>query len=134
MNDPSIDVVTVATALFAVWLGPRIAVYAGPYFVILMGAFLGAMIALRRRPASLRWWSAPTFVFFCVLGSVLCTVAVCEIASEHSSATSSRYLLAPVSIILAGLGDDGWGSVAKWGANIARRVAERWLGRTEEKQ
>lgn len=111
---PSLDPVAVAAAVFAAWLGPKLAHVVGAYFVIIVSAAAGSGWALMRRPrkGSL---NALMFVALMMTTSTLTTVGVAQLTNHflHLSKSTENFLLPTVALLISGVGHD-WVRVLPW--------------------
>ena len=113
MQQPNpLDPVSAAIAGLTVFVGPTLATYLGAYSVIVIGATVGSGIALLRIEELPRF-SALGFVTLMIGMSSLVTTGVAEIINIWAKLDSVNWLLAPVSVGIAGVGHD-WPRVAKW--------------------
>lgn len=126
--DPQLDAVTVAVVLIGAIAGGEVARYAGPYLVIAAGGVVGSVAAVMRHPEHLDRWRALGMVALLTGLSLLLTGAVAygvEVAlAKVGWALPTRYLLVPISIAIAAVGQD-WPGVLRWAASLIRRRAER---------
>jgi len=122
----NLDPVNVATALFAVLFGPSLAAYVGPYAVIVIGASVGAAWSLGRRGVTSRF---DAFAYFLLMAAtaLLVTVPLAEWLGGWLGHSDSRWLFAPVAIVIGGVGSD-WPNLIRWISRRALRVIERRAG------
>lgn len=107
-----LDPVSVLVALLTVVLGPALAAVVGPYAVIIIAASTGAGWSLGRREASTR--VSATFFFLRInFTALLVTVSAAEIAKSFGVPADLRWMLAPIAILIGGIGDD-WPAVGAW--------------------
>lgn len=130
---PPMDVVSVIVAVVAVTLGPELAPYVGAYTVLSLGAGIGAMIAVWRKPPSSRASAAALFVTMAIVS--VCTAApVAQIAINYvydEAPTGWQWVFFPAALGIAAIGHD-WqriGSALLSGLiDGARRVAAQIAG------
>lgn len=108
----SLDPVSALVAAFTVLVGPTLATFLGAYSVIVIGAAVGSGIALLRVEQMPRL-TATGFVTLMIGLSSLVTTGVAEILNIWVQLDSINWLLAPVSVTIAGVGHD-WPRVATW--------------------
>ena len=124
METPPLDPFTIAVALAAAMVGPKLAPYVGAYTLILMGWFAGVLIGIYRRDVGSRIGTGAFVVvsFILTIGS---TVATAETLSPHLG-VSITYLLIPVAVLIPAVGDT-WFDVARWlWDNAKLRLARIW--------
>lgn len=115
MQQPnSLDPVSALIAGFTVFVGPTLATFLGAYSVIIVGAAVGSGIALLRIQELPRF-GAIGFVTLMIGLSSLVTTGVAEIINIWARLDSVHWLLAPVSVSIAGIGHD-WPRVVAWGS------------------
>ena len=126
MNNADLDPVSVAVALLSVTLGPQLAAIVGPYAVIVLASTTGAAWALGRREASTR---TSAFAYFgrITATAVLLSVAIESAVHQWLIPTDSHWLLAPIALLVGGIGDD-WPAVGRWVLERAGRLIERRAG------
>jgi len=109
---PSIDPVSAIIAVLAAFLSPAVAHVMGAYAVIFIAAALGSGWALmRREKGSLA--GAIGFIALLTFTTTLITVGAAEAANKWIKLDSINYLLAPIALIVAGIGQD-WPSVGPY--------------------
>lgn len=115
------------TALFAVIFGPDLAVFAGPYVVIIIGANVGAAWSLGRRPVTSR---GGAFKHFLLMSStaIIFTVPLAEWIGMKLGSQDARWLFAPIAMLIGGVGGD-WPRLLRW---LGRRFYERKVGSGQE--
>lgn len=113
-NPPDIGIVTLAGTLSSLAFGPEMAVFIGPYIVIMLASTIGASFALARRPTSSRYGAIWFFVRTNGL-AILLTAALATAISGTHPVLSERTLIAPVAFIVGFVGDD-WPDVLRWAA------------------
>lgn len=119
---PALDPVSVATAAVAALLGVGAAEYLGPYLVMLLGAFLGSLVAL--------WLRDPTrrvnpflFVLALMILSTMISVPIAEMVGAWAG-KDWKWALFPVSAVLSGIGEY-WIEVVKWAWSLIKPMFER---------
>lgn len=130
MNNTNLDPVTVMTALATILLGPKLASVIGPYAVILIAATTGAAWALGRRVASGRVTAVWYFVRMNAT-AVLLTVSIAAIARLFFGLDEDRWLLAPIALLVGGVGDD-WPTIGRWVLERMGRLIERRISKDQE--
>lgn len=109
---PDIGIVALAGSLASFAFGPEMAVYIGPYIVIMLASTIGASFSLARRPTSAR--GSAVWFFLRTNGlAILLTVGIATAISGSTPVLSERVLIAPVAFIMGFVGDD-WPAVMKW--------------------
>ncbi len=101
---PSLDIVSVLTALAALVFAPDLAALVGPYAVILIGATLGAAWGATRRKATSR---LGTLGYIAGMVGLACLVTV-PAAAVGSKLTGLHlhWLLGPVAALIGALGPE----------------------------
>jgi hypothetical protein len=119
----SIDPVAVVIALLTMLFGPQLAAYVGPYIVIAGAGLTGAAFALGRRDPGAK---LGPFMFLAVMVgmSMLLTVISTEIAVKLWPDLESRWLIAPVALMIGYVGDD-WPEVLLWFVRRISRLIEK---------
>lgn len=125
MNN-TLDPVNVAIALASVLFGPALAGVIGPYAVILIASTVGAAWALGRRDPSARLGAAWYFLRLNAT-AVLVTVGLANIAGQWLGHDDTRWMLAPIALLVGGVGDD-WPRLGRWLFERAGRILERRTG------
>lgn len=126
MTPSQLDPVSVSVALASVIFGPALANIIGPYAVIILSATVGAAWALGRRDPDARLGAAWYFVRLNATAVVI-TVSLAKLAGLWLGMEDHSWLLAPVAIVVGGVGDD-WPAVGKWLVAMAGRIFERRTG------
>lgn len=109
---PDIGIVALAGTLASFLFGPEVAVYVGPYVVILLASTVGASFALARRTVESR--SNAILFFIRTNGlALLLTVALAAAVSGHHPELTERVLIAPIAFVLGFIGDD-WPKLLRW--------------------
>ena len=126
MSTTQLDPVSVAIALASVVFGPALASVIGPYAVIILSATVGAAWALGRRSPDARLGAAWYFVRLNAT-AILVTVSLARLTGEWLGVTDQAWLLAPVALVVGGIGDD-WPAAGKWLAAAFGRLIERRTG------
>lgn len=123
---PDLDPVSVLVVLLGLLVGPELAPFASAYSVIIIGAFAGVLVGLRRREATTRLGMAG-FGFIMMAASIMLTVPLSNVAAKYLPLVSgANWLFFPVSLAIGAIGDD-WLSIGKWfigllSKKISRRV------------
>lgn len=130
MNAPQLDPVSVATLLLASALGPQLATVVGPYAVIIIASITGAAWSLGRRPPGSRVGAAVYFARLCLTAVLLSVAIESAVQKAWPSVTDSHYLLAPIALLVGGIGDD-WPGVGRWFLGVVARIFERRTGGAE---
>ena len=126
MGTNQLDPVSVAIALAGILFGPALAGIIGPYAVIVISATVGAAWALGRRDPAANISAAWYFLRLNATAAIV-TVSIAKLAGIWLGMDDHSWLLAPVALIVGGVGDD-WPSVGKWLVAMAGRVFERRAG------
>lgn len=126
MNSSQLDPVSVAIALASVLFGPPLAAIIGPYAVILISATVGAAWSLGRRDPAAKL-SAAWYFLRLNATAILVTVSVAKLAGIWLGLADHSWLLAPIALVVGGVGDD-WPGVGKWLVATAGRIFERRTG------
>lgn len=126
MNQPPLDPVSVAIAISSVVFGPTLAAVIGPYAVIIIASTVGAAWALGRRDPGARLGAA---LYFLRLNAtaVLVTVGLANLGARWLGYDDTRWMLAPIALVVGGVGDD-WPRVGRWILHRVARVLERRAG------
>lgn len=111
-DPPDIGIIALAGTLASLIFGPEVAVYVGPYVVILLASTVGASFALARRKVDTRSNAAWFFVRTNGM-AVLLTVGLAAVLSGYHPALTERALIAPIAFIVGFVGDE-WPAVLKW--------------------
>ena len=121
-----IDPITAATAVSSVLFGPELAHYIGPYSVIMLSATVGAGWSLGRQEQMARLAAC---WYFCRLNimAVMLTVPLAAGAMWALRIDDANWLLAPIAILIGGVGND-WPSVGKWVVSRIGRLFEKRAG------
>lgn len=122
-----IDPISAATAVASVLFGPELAHYIGPYAVILLGSTTGAGWALGRHPPLGSRTSAVLFFMRLNVLALLLTVPLAAGATALFGTVEQRWLLAPIALLIGGIGND-WPRVAHWVLKRIGRLFERRIG------
>lgn len=126
MTPSHLDPVSVSIALASIIFGPALAGVIGPYAVIIISATVGAAWALGRRDPAARL-SAAWYFLRLNATAVLITVSLANLAARWLGADDSRWMLAPIALLVGCIGDD-WPRVGRWLLMRASRVIERRTG------
>ncbi|MCT9812407.1 hypothetical protein N0K08_17325 [Acidovorax sp. Be4] len=112
MGTNQLDPVSVAIALAGVLFGPALAGVIGPYAVIIISCTVGAGWALGRRDPAARL-SAAWYFLRLNATAVIVTVGLARLAGSWMGGDDHAWLLAPIALIVGGVGDD-WPGVGRW--------------------
>lgn len=127
----NLEPVNVAVAILSLMLGPALASVVGPYAVIMLASTVGAAWSLGRRNTGTKLSAASYFLL--INGTaILVTVSAATQLAQWIGAKDAGWLLAPVALIIGGVGQD-WPSIIKWAAARAMRLIERRAGVEGEK-
>ena len=126
MNTSQLDPVSVAIALASILFGPHLAAIIGPYAVILISATVGAAWALGRRDPAAKV-SAAWYFLRLNATAILITVSIAKLAGIWLGVADHSWLLAPIALVVGGVGDD-WPVVGRWLVAAAGRIFERRAG------
>lgn len=122
----NLEPVNVAVAILSLMLGPALASVVGPYAVIMLASTVGAAWSLGR--ANTRTKLSAASYFLLINGTaILVTVSAATQLAKWIGATDAGWLLAPVALIIGGVGQD-WPAIIKWAASRAMRLIERRSG------
>lgn len=127
-TEAQIDPVSVAIAIAGSIIGAELATYVGPYVVIAAGGVVGASFALTRRPPD----SKPHPVLFVAWLTVVALLLTVPASIVLASVTgwNTRWMLVPVSALVAGIGHE-WPAVGAWFIERAGRLLDRKAGASE---
>lgn len=109
---PSIDPVSAIVAVLTAFLSPAVAHMMGTYSIIFIAAAFGAGWALMRRESG-TLLGAISFVILITGTATLVTAGVTELLNSYLQLGSINFLLAPVALIIGGIGHD-WPRVLPW--------------------
>lgn len=126
MGGNQLDPVSVAIALAGVLFGPTLAGVIGPYAVIFISCTVGAGWALGRRDPAARLSAAWYFLRLNATAAIV-TVGLARVAGHWIGDDDHSWLLAPIALIVGGVGDD-WPHVGRWLLQRAARILERRAG------
>ena len=116
-----LDPVSVAVVLASTLFGPQLAAIIGPYAVILLGATVGAAWALGRRDTAKKY-NAVAYFSLINATAVLVTVSISRIVGGWLGHGDANWLLAPVSMVIGGVGND-WPAVLK---TVQEKIMGLW--------
>ncbi|RMX06703.1 hypothetical protein D8I35_09385 [Corticibacter populi] len=117
-----LDPVTVAIYALSPLLGQIAAEFAGPYAVIILGSTLGAAWALGRRDPDTK--ISAVIYFARLIGTAILIAWGLAAILSHYTGLQSNWLLAPVAMLIGGIGDD-WPRVGRWLLTRIGRIFER---------
>lgn len=124
-NQPP-DLLVLFTALLALMFSPSFSAILAPYVVILAGALLGTGWGLKRRTPDAvgGMWSFTALM----LGTALIfTMPAAVYLQRYFGPGSLQWLLAPLAVVIAAIGDD-WPRVGAWAMELGRRIINRRAG------
>jgi len=122
----AIDPVAVSVALITLLIGPKLAVYVGPYVVIAAAGLTGAAFSLGRRDPQAKL-GPMSFLAVMVAFSTLLTVGATQLLAFLWAPLGSTWMLAPIALVIGYIGDE-WPDLFKWVASRAGRLIERRSG------
>ena len=126
---PPIDIVSVMVALASLIFGHDLALIVGPYAVIMIGASLGSgLSAARMEPGQ---GMATGLHMLTYITFALITTVPAAYLLERQFGFESKWLLGPVAVLIAGIGQD-WPNLVRWAIEQARGFIERWVSRKGE--
>lgn len=131
MTSTPLDPSSIAVAIIGSVCGAEIANYLGPYSVIAAGGAAGACIALSRSEQTTTL-KACIFVALMTSISIMLTVSASELIRYAFPSIEIKWLLAPVAIIIGGVGHD-WPIIGKWIVSRAGLLFEKRSGIDEGK-
>ena len=122
----SLDPVATTTAVFTLLFGPTLSTYVGPYFVIIIGATIGASWSLGRQQEASRYEACKYFAL--MLGSALMvTVPMAEFLNQWVQWNDSKVLFAPIAMLIGAIGKD-WPKLLAWVADKVKVLIDKKLG------
>lgn len=123
-----LDPVSVAVAIAGIVVSPQLAAMMGPYAVILLAATTGAAWSLGDRQPGSRL-SAVWYFLKINATAVLLVVGMATLVTQAwPSFEGVNWMLAPISLLVGGVGDN-WPAVGRWiVARIGRLVEQRTGG------
>ena len=122
----TLDPVAVAVALITLFLGPKIAIYVGPYVVIAAAGLTGAAFSLGRRSPNTRIGPF-TFLVIMVAFSMLITVGATKLLALLWEPLGSTWMIAPMALVIGYIGDD-WPELMRWFGTRIGRLLEKRVG------
>lgn len=122
----TLDPVAVAVALITLFLGPKIAVYVGPYVVIAAAGLTGAAFSLGRRGPQSKL-GAFSFLAVMVAFSMLMTVGATKLLALAWEPLGSTWMIAPMALVIGYIGDD-WPDLLRWFGTRLGRLLEKRAG------
>ena len=119
-----IDPVSVFVALLtSSGVGAAVANGLAAYAVIILAASFGAGWALSRREPDKR--GNPTLFVALIAGTAtMVTAGLAELANKYLGLSSINWLLAPIALVIGGIGHE-WPVLLKWAGSRLMRVFER---------
>jgi len=126
VNGQQLDPVSLFVLLAGTFFGPSLAQIIGPYAVIILAATTGASWALSAREMESR---ISTMWYFLRINAtaVLVTVSAANVAGQWLNVNESAWLLAPIGLLIGGVGND-WPRIAQWFLIRLARLFERRTG------
>lgn len=118
-----LDPVNVAIALAGILFGPTLAAVVGPYAVIIIAATVGAAWSLGRREPAPRLGAAWYFVRLQAT-AILVTASLASAAARWLDLEDHTWLLAPIALLVGGVGDD-WPRLVRWLLARVQRLIDR---------
>lgn len=119
---PDIGIVAFMGAMASYIFGPEVAVFVGPYVVILLASTIGASFALARREVATRGNAVWFFVRTNGL-AVLLTVGIASLVSGHHPDLTEKALIAPIAFVVGLIGDD-WPNLARWAGSKVNSLVD----------
>lgn len=124
-----IDPLSAAIALVSLVLSPALAVYIGPYSVIVFSSTIGAAWALRRNGTA--YSAVQKLCYFALINgtAILVTVGIANIVGSwlNMPADTHYLLISPIALLVGGIGND-WPRVLRLAMTFAMSVFERRTG------
>ena len=127
MTQQPLDPVSVAITIAGAVFTPELAELVGPYAVILLAATTGAGWSLGRREPGPR---SSAVMYFLKLNAtaVLLTVALATLVQQiWPQFTGLNWMLAPIGLMVGGVGDD-WPKVGRWFLGVVGRRVDGQSG------
>jgi len=132
MTGQQLDPVSLCIALAGALFGPALAGIIGPYAVIILAATTGASWALGQQQAGTR--GAMAWYFLRINATaVLVTVSCANLAGRWLGMEESAWLLAPIGLLIGGVGND-WPRLMQWLLIRLARLFERRTGTGSRKE
>lgn len=103
-TDTQVDPVSLLILVFTSILGAQFAPAATAYSIILLGAFVGLMIGVRRREPTSRL-STLSYSAVTLLTALFMTVFVAQLIGPHLSSGQGEWLYFPVSMMTTAFGE-----------------------------
>ena len=120
---PSLDLVSVITALMGALIGQQLAPYASAYLVIMLAWFGGVQVGIYRRDVSRSRMSTLSFVCT-TLVLALGITGVVSAALGARLGIENTWLLFPVAFAIPAVGDS-WIEIAAWAWGLWKARKER---------
>lgn len=121
-----LDPVSVATTVAGALMSPVLAEMVGPYAVIILAATTGAGWSLSRREST-SLGSGFAYFLKLIATAVLLTVGLATLVTKAwPSFDGLNWMLAPIGLLVGGIGDD-WPKVGRW---FLERIGRRVDGQT----
>ena len=103
-TEPQVDPVSLLILVFTSILGAQFAPAATAYSIILLGAFVGLMIGVRRREPTSRL-STLAYSAVTLVTAIFMTVFVAQLIGPHLSSGHGEWLYFPVSLMTTAFGE-----------------------------
>lgn len=129
MVSNQIDPITAAVAIVSVLISPTLAIYVGPYAMIVLSTTVGASWALRRHGVKYTGWQKLWYFSLLNGTAIIITVGAAN-AVGHMLKVSEDYrylLISPIALVVGGVGND-WPKLLKWFPTVLMRIFERRVG------
>lgn len=105
MQNPQIDPVSAAVAVFTVFVSPAVAHVMGVYSVIFLAAAFGSGWALMRREKK-SLLNAVGFIILMTGTATYTTVGIAQLVNKWTALSNGNVLLGPVALLIGGVGHD----------------------------
>lgn len=126
MSNSNLDPVSVAIALASILFGSSLAGIIGPYAVIILSATVGAAWSLGRRDPAVKL-AAVWYFLRLNATAVLITASLANLVGRWFGLDDHTWLLAPVALVVGGVGDD-WPMLGRWLLVRLGRLVEKRTG------
>lgn len=127
MPPKTLSPIELAIALAGLIFSPELARIVGPYAVIVVAAATGSAWALGRVEKTTRT-SALWFFLRMNITAILLTVSIAvlvrKLAPAWAGIDNDEWMLAPIALIVGGVGDD-WVRIGRWAIGRIGRVFDR---------
>ena len=125
---PVLDPVGVVALLLTAAFGAGLPPAAAPYACIMIGASVGASMALTRRDPGRRK-GAMLFMLRINVMALCVTWLLAEVAHLWIPEFETLWFIAPIAFVVGLIGDD-WHGVGKWLISRLGRFIDRWVGQS----